>query len=246
MTSCPYILSPERTHSNQQLTDRTGSTAAAVSEMKVLVVLVLAVFTGCNANIMWHEQPKQQADMVKDAFWDYVAKATATAEESLKKIRESQLGQEMTTLIATGTDTINTFTNTMHSKVAPLAQGLMSKFSQEAEQLKAGLEKDLAVIRTRLQPYTEELMAKMEELKKDTAPYTEDPEALKAVLQQKSQELKRQLEQKMNRLQAQMVPYTEEIKEKMQESLEEFQRSLETQMTQVTQRIRGLIYERPS
>lgn len=218
-----------------------------MSEMKVLVVLILAVFTtGCNANIMWQEQPKQQADMVKDAFWDYVAKATATAEESLKKIRESQLGQEMTTLIATGTDTINTFTNTMRSQVAPLAQGLMSKFSQEAEQLKAGLEKDLAVIRTRLQPYTEELMAKMEELKKDTAPYTEDPEALKAVLQQKSQELKRQLEQKLNRLQAQMVPYTEEIKEKMQESLEEFQRSIETQMTEMTQRIRGLIYERGS
>ena len=50
---------------------------------------------GCNANIVWQNQPKQQVDMVKDAFWDYVAKATATAEDSLKQIRQSQLGKEV-------------------------------------------------------------------------------------------------------------------------------------------------------
>lgn len=48
---------------------------------------------GCNADVT--HQPKQKAEMVRDAFWDYVAKVTATAEESLKKIRESELGQEM-------------------------------------------------------------------------------------------------------------------------------------------------------
>lgn len=50
---------------------------------------------GCNANVTWHDQPKQKAEMVKDAFWDYVAKVTATAEQSLKKMRESEMGQEM-------------------------------------------------------------------------------------------------------------------------------------------------------
>lgn len=217
----------------------------ATSDMQVLVVLVLAVFTaGCNANVTWHDQPKQKAEMVKDAFWDYVAKVTATAEESLKKMRESEMGQEMNTFIATSTDAINTVTNTLRTQVAPLAQDFMSKFSQEAEKLKTQMETDLEAVRARLQPYTEELLAKVEELKKDTASYAEDPEALKAALQQKSQELKMQLEQKVNRLQAQMVPYTEEIKEKMQESLEEFQRSFEAQMTQISQKINGLIHGR--
>lgn len=50
---------------------------------------------GCHANIMLQKQPKQQVDMVKDAFWDYVARATATAEDSLVQIRESQLGKEV-------------------------------------------------------------------------------------------------------------------------------------------------------
>lgn len=33
--------------------------------------------------------------MVKDAFWDYVTKAGAAVEESLRQIRTSELGSEM-------------------------------------------------------------------------------------------------------------------------------------------------------
>lgn len=50
---------------------------------------------GCNANIMWQSQPSRQVDMVKDAFWDYVAKATATAGDSLQRIRQSEVGREV-------------------------------------------------------------------------------------------------------------------------------------------------------
>lgn len=51
--------------------------------------------TVCNANMLWQEQPKTNLDMVKDAFWDYYAKATHTAEDSLVMIRQSELGQEV-------------------------------------------------------------------------------------------------------------------------------------------------------
>lgn len=55
-----------------------------------------AVFcTVCNANILWQEPPKTSLDIVKNAFWDYVAKATQTAEDSLTQIRQSELGQEV-------------------------------------------------------------------------------------------------------------------------------------------------------
>lgn len=91
--------------------------------MKVFVVLALAVFTGkifffpfklpiklssilinnfylfdpgCNANIMQLNQPnRQQMDMVKDAFWDYVNQAGAAVEESMRQMRTSELGSEM-------------------------------------------------------------------------------------------------------------------------------------------------------
>lgn len=45
---------------------------------------------------MWQSQPsKQQVDMVKDAFWDYVAKANMAVEDSLRQIRASALGRDM-------------------------------------------------------------------------------------------------------------------------------------------------------
>ncbi|XP_076611209.1 uncharacterized protein LOC143335566 [Chaetodon auriga] len=218
--------------------------------MKVLVVLALAVFSVCNANMLWQEPPKSSLDVVKDAFWDYVAKATLTAEDSLKQIRESELGQEVNARISQSADTVNQYVVTLRAQAAPLTQDFMTRFSQEAEQLKARLEKDMTAVSANLQPYAEEMVAhlqrQVEELKKEAAPYAEamDPEALKAVLLQKSQELKGQLDMSVNRLQAQMVPYTEEMKEKMDQSLEEFQRSMiplaqsfETQLTQKTQEI---------
>lgn len=57
--------------------------------------LIFYPSAGCNAKIVRHNQPKQQVDMVKDAFWDYVSKATVTAEDSLKQIRQSQLGKDI-------------------------------------------------------------------------------------------------------------------------------------------------------
>ncbi|GLD59123.1 apolipoprotein A-IV-like protein [Lates japonicus] len=189
--------------------------------MKVLVVLALAVFSVCNANILWQELPKSNLEVVKDAFWDYVAKATLTAEDSLKQIRQSELGQEVNARISQSADTVNQYVVALRTQVAPLTQDFMTQFTQEAERLKARLEKDVTTVGTSLEPYAEELVAhlqrQVEELRKETTPYAEamDPEALKAVLLQKSQELKAQLDRRgpsqWNRF------YTEEMKQKMEQ-----------------------------
>ncbi|XP_034091862.1 apolipoprotein A-IV-like [Gymnodraco acuticeps] len=216
--------------------------------MRVLVVL--ALFSVCNANVVMQVPPKTDLDLVKDAFWDYVAKATLTAEDSVKQIRQSELGQEVSARVSASADTVNKYVVAMRAQMAPLTQDYMAQFTQEAEQLKARLEKDLTTVSTSLQPIADEMVAQLqrqvEELKKEAATYAEamDPQALKAVLLQKSQEMREQLDKSAAQLQAQMVPYTEEIKEKMEKSLEEFQRSMvpltqtfETQVSQKTQEI---------
>ncbi|KAF0024455.1 hypothetical protein F2P81_023257 [Scophthalmus maximus] len=204
----------------------------------------------CDANVLWQQPPKSNLEVVKDAFWDYVAKATLTAEDSLKQIRQSELGQEVNTRISQSADTVNQYVVALRTQAAPLTQDFMAQFTREADQLKARLEKDLAAVGTKMQPYADELVAhlqtKVEEMKKDAAPYATamDPEALKALLGQKSQELKDQLAKSVSELQAQMVPFTEEMKQKMEQSLEEFQssvipaaQSFEAQLTQKTQEI---------
>lgn len=51
---------------------------------------------GCNANLVWeNQQSRQQVDMVKDAFWTYVTKASTAVEESLREFRRSGVGSEM-------------------------------------------------------------------------------------------------------------------------------------------------------
>ncbi|NP_001027891.1 apolipoprotein A-IV2 precursor [Takifugu rubripes] len=185
--------------------------------MKRLVVLVLIGFTvGCDA---LERQPSPQVDTLRDVVLDYVSKA----DESLKRIRESQLGKEVNTFITGTTEAFQKLTNGLRTQVAPMAQDLVSKFSEEAERLKTRMEKDLS---------TGPLSSSM------------DPEALTTVLQQKSQDLKEQLQKNLNELQVQMVPYQEEIREKMQQSLEEFQvymatiaQSFESQLNQKSQEI---------
>ncbi|KAM6899227.1 apolipoprotein A-IV a [Xenentodon cancila] len=210
--------------------------------MKVLVLL--ALFSVCSANLLWQE-PKTNLDVVKEAFWDYVAKATLTAEDSLSQIRQSELGQEVNSRISQSVDTVNQYITTLRTQAAPLTQDFMTRFIQEADQLKARLETAVST-----SPYAEEMVARLqsqvEELKKEAASYAAamDPEALKAILLQKSQDLKGQLDKSMSELQAQMVPYTEEMKQKMELSLDEFQRSMiplaqsfQSQLTQKTQEI---------
>ncbi|XP_023254480.1 apolipoprotein A-IV-like, partial [Seriola lalandi dorsalis] len=103
-------------------------------------------------------------------------------------------------LISESADAVNKFTDALRTQVAPLTQDLMSKFTQESERLKARLEKDLTAVSAGLKPYAEELVSdlqkQVEELRREATPYAEamDPEALKAVLLQKSQELKGQLD----------------------------------------------------
>ncbi|XP_036393844.1 apolipoprotein A-IV-like [Megalops cyprinoides] len=200
--------------------------------MKVFLVLAFVAFTGCHANLLWADPPKSQLEQVKDAFWDYVAKATQTAEDTLKMIRQSELGQEVNARITESADAASQYAVTLHSQVTPLAQDLVTKISQEAELLKERLGKDLITVRDQLEPYSEELKSKIqqhvEKLRQELAPYTEslDTAALKATLLQKSEELKGSLEQSVQELQSQLGPYTEELKEKVDQHLQEFKNSV--------------------
>merc|ERR1712212_1232127 len=139
------------------LSSRQETSSRHRSVMKILVVLTLAVFTGCNAAVLLQDQPKPQLDIVTDAFWDYVAKATHTARDILENIKQSELGQGVNAMISESTDAVNQYTVALRSQVTPLTQDLLAKITHEAELLKARLDQDLSTVRAQLQPYAEEL-----------------------------------------------------------------------------------------
>ncbi|CAL9690756.1 unnamed protein product [Knipowitschia caucasica] len=194
--------------------------------MKFLVAL--ALFSVCNANVVVPAQTS--VDLVKSTFWDYVATATQMAEGSLKQLQDSELGQDFNTKLSQSADTVNQYVVALRTQAGPLSQDLLSQITVQAETLKTQLETELSSVSTNLQPMASQLIAdaqvRMDELKSAITPLAEsmDAESLKAVLLQKSQDLK-------TSLQAQMGPYTEDIKQKVEQSIEHFQSSL-TPLTQ--------------
>lgn len=51
--------------------------------------------TGCNANLFYADAPKPRVEVMTEAFWDYVAKATQTADDTIQMIKKTQFGQDV-------------------------------------------------------------------------------------------------------------------------------------------------------
>ncbi|TNN89195.1 Apolipoprotein A-IV [Liparis tanakae] len=203
-----------------------------VAVMKVFVVLAVAVLSGCHANLFTADAPKPQLEVLTDAFWDYIAKATETADDTLQMIRKSQFGQEINLRLADSTDIASKYAVTLQEQLHPAAQDLMTKITAEADELRNVLTQELSTVREKLEPYTEEMkiqiQQRVEQLKQELAPYAEsmDSEALRTILMQKSEELKTNLEQSMKDLQAQLVPYTDDLKLKVDQHMKDFKESV--------------------
>merc|ERR1712131_262623 len=161
--------------------------------MRVLVVLTLALFAFGNASPGWEIQPKAQLDIVTDAFWDYVAKATKTAEETVQNIKLSELGQQVNAMISESGDAVNKYTVALRGQVTPLTEDLLAKITKEGELLKTRLEQDLTTMRGQLKPYAEELTADLQkqvkELMKEVNVYVDalDSQSLRAAVLQKGE-----------------------------------------------------------
>ncbi|XP_034089406.1 apolipoprotein A-IV-like isoform X3 [Gymnodraco acuticeps] len=185
--------------------------------MKVLVVLVLAVFTGCNANILYADAPKPQIELLTEAFWDYVAKVTETADETLQMINKSPFFQGVIARLDQTKYVAAHSALTMHEQLPPATKDMIHNVITEAEELKGHVERELAAAQDVLKPYTDKMKVQIQQrvklLKQELAPYAEslDTEAMRAALEQKSEELK----QSVKDLHAQLGPYTDDLKLKV-------------------------------
>ncbi|XP_033976537.1 apolipoprotein A-I-like isoform X6 [Trematomus bernacchii] len=185
--------------------------------MKVLVVLALAVFTGCNANILYADAPKPQIELLTEAFHDYVAKAKETADDTFQMIEKSQFGKHVNDLLGYGYRAASDFASAVFHQLAPT--GIIHYV-------------DIEIGRVAVQ-----IHQRVEQLKQELAPYAEslDTEALRATLEQKSEELKqsvkdlqvhRQLIQRANQVQEMAAPYVEDLKVKLEPYAEDLQARL--------------------
>ncbi|XP_071062182.1 apolipoprotein A-I-like [Pseudochaenichthys georgianus] len=186
--------------------------------MKVLVVLVLAVFTGCTANILYADAPKPQIELLTEAFWDYAAKATATADDTLQVIKKSPFGRGVNDRLEDTRFMTGMYLHFMLEMLPPATRDMLHKVITEAEELNGHVERELAAAKDIMKV---QIQQRVEQLKQKLAPYAEsiDTEAVRATLEQKSEELK----QSVKDLQAQLEPYTDDLKLKVDQYLQDFQ-----------------------
>ena len=109
------------------------------------------------------------------------------------------------------------FVSAVQDQLPPTAKDMIRKVNRETGRV----EMELAAA---LKQYTDnmkvQIQQRVEQLKQELAPYAEslDTEALRATLEQKSEELK----QSVKDLQAQFGPYTDDLKLKVDQHLQDF------------------------
>ncbi|KAL3059752.1 hypothetical protein OYC64_014365 [Pagothenia borchgrevinki] len=183
--------------------------------MKVLVLLVLAVFTGCNANILYADAPNTQIELLTEAFWDYVAKAKDTADDTLQMISKSPFVKHVNDRLGDGFMAAFYFASAVQDQLPPTAKDMIRKVNRETGRV----ERELAAA---LKQYTDnmkvQIQQRVEQLKQELAPYAESLDNVRTTLEQKSEELK----QSVKDLQA-LLGYTDDLKLKVDQHLQDFQ-----------------------
>eukprot|EP00064_Thunnus_orientalis_P012768 superscaffoldBa00002000_g12803 len=203
--------------------------------MKVAVVLVLAVFSGCHANLFYADAPKPQLEVLTDAFWDYVAKVTETADDTLEMIRKSQFGQDVSARLTESTDIASKYAVTLQEQLHPAAQELITKVTAEADVLRERMIQDLSTVRGKLEPYTEDMKAqiqqRVEQLKQELAPYTDSvrvapvTEKVQSELTQRAQQVKELAAPYVEELRGKLDPYTQDLQSQLMTLYESFVKS---------------------
>uniref|UniRef100_A0A3P8WAZ3 Apolipoprotein A-IV-like n=1 Tax=Cynoglossus semilaevis TaxID=244447 RepID=A0A3P8WAZ3_CYNSE len=209
--------------------------------MKVLVILAIAVLSDCQAHQLYGDESKAQVEVLIDSFWNYIAKATQTADDSLQMIRESQFGQEVNARLEESAYIASTYAVALKEQLPPAAQDLVVKISTDADVLRKVLTDELASVKNSLEPYAEDMKAqiqqRVEQFKQELIPYADslDSEALRSTLMQRSQELKTtpmtkkvqvELKHRANLVKQMVAPYAEDLREKLDPYTQDIQAQL--------------------
>ncbi|XP_064155589.1 apolipoprotein A-IV-like [Anguilla rostrata] len=196
--------------------------------MKLFVVLALVAFTGCQANVLRSDEPTPQLELVKDAFWDYFVKASQKTQGALKTIGESELAQQVNAKIKESVEVAQQYRKIVQEQVIGINDELHKKLSEHVEQLSESLQPDINEVRVQLEPLAEKLSAniqqQMQKVRQVLDPYTESlvTEALRYKLPDIIWKLYETVESSLTELHSQLGPSTEELKEKVEESMREY------------------------
>ncbi|XP_020506028.2 apolipoprotein Eb [Labrus bergylta] len=123
--------------------------------MKVLVVLVLAVFTGCNANLFSADEPKSKLDELTDAFWGSVNKARRTADDTLDKFMQTEIGQNVGARLAEGAHAASTYAEIAWDQLPTTVKDSMGSVGMLLYGISVQADEGLTTFKKKIEPFVE-------------------------------------------------------------------------------------------
>jgi len=142
--------------------------------MKLLVVVVLAVLVSCNAELAMPEEARAQLEMAKQTIQNLVAKLNV--EQPIQKFKESPLASKLGEIFTEGSVALEKFLVFMTQRVAPLYEELLVTVKKEIQAGMDATEEDRGHIVESVNNLREKLLASLEQLKTDIAPYVHNTE----------------------------------------------------------------------
>lgn len=200
--------------------------------MKLLVVLAVVAFAGCQASVLRSDEPKLHFDVVKDTLWNYFAKATQTAQETLKTIRESELGEQVNTKIQNSFKAVGQYATIVQDQASTIGKESYNKISEKVDWMSERLQSQIYEVKEWLKPYSENLRAQMEQqieqLSQEVASYTKRwrTQPLKLTVTQMIEQIESGLMWSFLQLDNLLGPTTWELRDKIMQILVEFDKSV--------------------
>nr|XP_023968870.1 apolipoprotein A-I-like isoform X1 [Chrysemys picta bellii]XP_042696704.1 apolipoprotein A-I-like isoform X1 [Chrysemys picta bellii] len=144
-----------------------GSQGAPSMKLFALV-LTLAVLAGSQASLL-SDEPTPRLEQVREAFWEYMAKA-----EKIKElIHKSELGREINSRVSHSLLAAYSYGTEVQKQLPAVAQELVAKLSKDTDLLVQKVSGDLRELNQKVQPSIAELQKSVEELQAGLAPYAE-------------------------------------------------------------------------
>ncbi|XP_037360167.1 apolipoprotein A-I [Talpa occidentalis] len=203
------------------------------------VVLTLAVLflTGSQArHFMQQDVPQYSWEQVKDMIATLVESAKDGGRNGLADIDASSVGKHLNLHLADHWDTLSTTLSKLREQINPATKDLFDKLEKDAAGLKQALDKDVELVRVKVQPYLDDfqssVQAELDLYRQKVAPLTEE---YREKARQKLQELQEKLapfnaklregvRAHVDALRASVAPYSEEARQMLASRLEELKK----------------------
>ncbi|XP_004605120.1 apolipoprotein A-I [Sorex araneus] len=177
------------------------------------VVLTLAVLflTGSQArHLLQHDDAQSYWDRIRDLAGVYAESLKDTSRDQVAQLEASGLAKQLNLKLLDNFDTMSSSLGKLQEQVSPVAQELLATLEKETAGLRATVNKDLDLVKEKVQPYLDRFQKKVQE----------EVEVYRQKVAPLNGELREGMRQQLVEWQAKLVPLGEELRDHLRKQVE--------------------------